>query len=396
MTRIGYLVHDLADPAVRRRVAMLEAGDADIVPAGFVREGRAVPVFETAPLVLGETRDARLAARAAAVARVCLARVEALAEQFGDSDVLMARNLEMLAIAVRVVRRIEARTGRRPRLVYECLDIHRLLTSEGVAGRALRALERRLAHSVDLAITSSPAFVRNHLGAVFGSRTLVVENKVPALTDDLTAAGATPPGPPWRIGWFGALRCRKSFEILSDLARRGDGQVEVVLRGRPTPAVFPDLAAEVREVPNMRFEGAYDGARDLPEIYGDVHFSWCIDFYEEGHNSAWLLPNRLYESAFHATLPIALAHVETGAFLDRNGFGVTVDTADAASLWAYFAALKPADYAAQIARLEEQPRALWSVTVEECAALVRALATGGAAQRFAASGHEAGVAEEAS
>ena len=48
------------------------------------------------------------------------------------------------------------------RLVYECLDIHRLLLSTRFDGALLRFLETRLWDEVDLLLTSSPAFVRNY------------------------------------------------------------------------------------------------------------------------------------------------------------------------------------------------------------------------------------------
>ncbi len=37
MLHVLYLVHDLADPAVRRRVMMLQAGGANVTLAGFRR-----------------------------------------------------------------------------------------------------------------------------------------------------------------------------------------------------------------------------------------------------------------------------------------------------------------------------------------------------------------------
>lgn len=443
MTTIGYLAHDLSDPAIARRARMLAAGGATVRLAGLQRgpgapgpgaavrgpsggpatagtppgPGAGMPpgAGEAAPLVLGQSADARLVQRAATVGRIALLGVDRIARHFGTPDVILARNLEMLAIGARVSRAIERHHGYRPRLVYECLDIHRLLTHPGPPGIALRALEARLGRAVDLVLTSSPAFVGNHLGrGPFGDRILLVENKVLDLPADMaadipadgpaevrgggpadipadgpapgpddrtgatgSAAAAAPPtpaGPPWRIGWFGALRCARSFEILAETARRAEGRIEVVIRGRPSPAVFPDLPARVAAAPHVRFEGPYDNPADLARIYGEVQFAWCIDFYEEGGNSAWLLPNRLYESAFHNTLPIALAEVETGRFLQRQGFGLALDAATPEALAARLSALDAGGYAGMTARLSALPRSLWSATPDECRALVAAVA----------------------
>ena len=56
-----------------------------------------------------------------------------------------------------------------------------------------------------------------------------------------------------------------------------------------------------------------------------MHFVWAIDYFEEGLNSRWLLPNRLYEGVAHGAVPIALADVATGDWLRQRGVGLLVD-----------------------------------------------------------------------
>lgn len=370
-TRIAYLAHDLGDAAVHRRVAMLRLGGAEVSVAGLVRGSRPVADVAGVPaLTLGTSSDARLGQRAVRIGQLSVFGMGRLARHVGEVDVVVARNLEMLALAVRLTRRLP----RRPRLVYECLDIHRLLTAPGALGAGLRGIERRLGASVDLVLTSSPAFVANHLGqGPFADRILLVENKVLLTPDTPEPAAPTPAGPPWRIGWFGALRCRRSFQLLSALAARAAGQVEVVVRGKPSPAIFPDLAAEAAGQRHLSYAGPY-GARDLGAIYGDVHFAWCIDFYEEGQNSAWLLPNRLYEGGYHNTVPIALEAVETGRLLARRGFGLGLGSDHAGGLDALFARMTPQRYTDEVARLGAQPRSLWQADARDCVRLVEALA----------------------
>jgi len=380
MTSIGLLAHDLSDPAIDRRVRMLEHGGATVEVAGFLRgDGQPIITPARSPLCLGRTHDARLIRRSADIARVLLTRMNALRRHFDGINVLIARNLEMLVVAARLVQLLNPR----PELVYECLDIHRLLTAPGLAGSAIRRIERIAGRNVALVMTSSPAFVENHLGrGIFSGRTMIVENKVPAFGPaPVHAAPATRPGPPWRIGWFGVLRCRRSLELLTDLARGAEGRIEVVLRGRPSPAIFPDLAGDLDGCPNIVFEGAYDGVRDLAMIYGDVHFAWCIDFYEEGANSRWLLPNRLYESAYHATIPVALGRDETGRFLRRHELGVVLDEFEPAGLLETFARFDADRYARQIACLGASPRSMWSTDTAECRQLVDMLAGLGAPSR---------------
>lgn len=390
MARIGYLAHDLADPAIARRVRMFALGGAEVRLAGFLRGTSAsaspspatpdaAEALASDPLILGQSEDARLIRRALAVGRVLATGIRPLRTRMDGVDAIVARNLEMLVIA----RALQAGMAERPRLIYEILDIHRLLTAPGMAGRMLRRIEARLGRHVDLAITSSPAFVTHHLCHLpFADRILIVENKV--LTEGpLPLQPPAPAAPPWRIGWFGALRCRRSFDLLSGLAARLAGRVEVVVRGRPSPAVFPDFAAECARAPHLHFDGPYSAA-DLPALYGSVHFSWCIDFYEEGQNSAWLLPNRLYESAAYRAVPVALKDVETGRFLIRHDLGLVLNRHNLDSLVALFAAMTPERHAALRASLAAAPPALWRTGPAECRALVAAVtgkdeaATGGA------------------
>ena len=159
-----------------------------------------------------------------------------------------------------------------------------------------------------------------------GVKPLLIENK----HIDLTAARSAPawgprqPGPPWRIGWFGCLRCRKSLNILTALAARRPDLVEVVIRGRQAPAVFDDFADIVAGVPGMLYGGPYH-PREIGALYRDCHFSWAIDYYDEGRNSAILIPNRIYDAGAHHCVPLALAGVETGRWLARRRVGVLLE-----------------------------------------------------------------------
>ncbi|MBV9995261.1 MAG: glycosyl transferase family 1 [Caulobacteraceae bacterium] len=325
--RIAYFVHDLSDAAVLRRVRMLRERGAEVTVLGFRRTAAAPAFVHDAPAVdLGRSFDGRLGRRALGVVRQVL-RAPALADVRG-AQVVLARSLEMLVVGD-AARRAHAPNAR---LAYECLDVHRLMVSPGPAGRLLRALERAILRRAQLLIVSSPA----HLTSYFEPRqglnrslrlpVLTVENKV----FELPAArprGCVParrPGPPWRIGWFGMLRCRRSLELLSQLARRRPGQVEVVIGGRPSEREFADFEADVARTPGMIFAGAY-APEDLEALYGSVHFSWAIDYFEEGANSRWLLPNRLYEGGRYGAAPIALKGTEVGRWLEQRGLGLVVE-----------------------------------------------------------------------
>jgi succinoglycan biosynthesis protein ExoL len=280
----------------------------------------------------------------------------------------------MLAVAARA----RSRYAPEATLIYECLDIHRLLLSRGLAGSVLRRIESRLWRQVDLLLTSSPAFLRSYFEPrAFPAPARLVENKVLLLDGfrDLSLPGR-PPGPPWRIGWFGMIRCRKSLEILRSLASKSGGAVEVIIRGRPSDAVFPDFARSIAGSPHLSFAGPYRNPEDLQSIYGEAHFNWVIDYFEEGQNSAWLLPNRVYEGGMFGAVPIALAGVETANWLRRQEAGVALSEPLEQSLHAFFSRLDPSAYSHLASKVAALPRRNLIDGPDECRELVRALCRG--------------------
>jgi hypothetical protein len=377
--RIAYFVHDLSDPAVGKRVRMLKAAGADVVVIGFRRRDETISDVHGARAIdLGRTHDSRFVQRAFKVfqQRLSLSR---WGRDIEGADILLARNLEMLVLATAAKRSSAAQAG----LVYECLDLHRLLLSSGIAGKLLRLLERRLMRKIRLLIISSPAFLTEYFAPMQGINrearvpVLLVENKMLDLdanqsTARMTTSAALPSGPPWRIGWFGMIRCRKSLDILCALAAQRPGLVEVVISGRPARVEFENFEAQVNRTPGVSFGGSYEPS-ELAHLYQSVHFNWAVDFFEEGANSTLLLPNRIYEGGHHAAVPIALAHTETGRWLKSRGLGVLLHSA-ADELRQFLEQLTPAHYARLKQASGAAPVSGFIADQQDCDRLLAALA----------------------
>ena len=370
--KIAYFAHDLADPAVQRRVRMLRVGGAAVMPIGFRRGPQPITAIDGVPAIeIGRSADGMLFKRTVSVV-AALAKLRDAGRHLGGSHVIVARNLEMLLLAARARKRYAPAA----RLVYECLDIHRLLLSMRFDGALLRFLETRLWGEIDLLLTSSPAFVRNYFAPRhFAGPVRVVENKLLLLGDKQPRIHPSrrPPGPPWRIGWFGMICCRKSLDVLSSLARTANGSVEIIIRGRPSAADFPDFNDAIAKLPNVQYRGPYDNPGDLCKIYGDVHFNWAIDYHDSGTNSAWLLPNRIYEGSFYCAVPIAVAGVETGAWLNRHGVGVVFNEPLQEPLIDFFRSLNQDSYLRLSKVVASVPRLDLCSDQADCRALVGAL-----------------------
>ncbi|MEO0360019.1 MAG: glycosyl transferase family 1, partial [Pseudomonadota bacterium] len=329
MTRLAYFAFDRDDAATRRRGAGCRRDGIEV--DGFAMRRRDGPAPDWVVADLGRTADNAYLRRAGSIlagARKALKRRDALEA----ADVMMARNLDMLVVAA-LTRRL---AGLKTPLVYECLDVHRLLVREDGVGAAMRALEGRLLAGAAALWVSSPAFLREYFEPRHGGRyrAALVENRIvrePALGARPTATVADDPARPLRIGWFGNLRCRRSLAMMEAIGAAFPGRAEIVLRGYPALGEIPDFDARVAAAPAVRYGGRYKAPEDLAAIYGEVDVVWAGDFMDAGSNSDWLLPNRLYEGGWFACPPIAPAHVETGRWIAERGVGFTIADGDGAT-----------------------------------------------------------------
>jgi succinoglycan biosynthesis protein ExoL len=351
---------------------MLRAGGATVTLAGFARSPDLPPeVAALSPIILGNTHDRRFAQRLIAIAQASI-RLRSKLQHITVPDVIIGRSLEMLALAAL------ARNIYNAALVYECLDIHRLLLRNSIIGRSFRRVESALAMKAALLITSSPAFVSQYFQSFnqIPRPIILLENKVLTLEPEaaqLTQRQFRPPhegsGEPWKIGWFGALRCRRSLELLSKFSRVMNGRVEIVLRGRPAYAELPNFDSFIEAEPYMSYLGPYRNPDDLAAIYGQVHFAWAVDFFEEGLNSQWLLPNRLYEGCFHGCLPIAVEGTETARFMEQLKIGFLLKDGSVSALENLISSIDAERFARASAQLSSISPSAWTHTQSDCEAL---------------------------
>ncbi len=328
MTRIAFFGHDASDAAVQRRVAAF-IDDGCTVQAYMMR--RRDPGLQAWELVdLGLTRDGAFLHRAIQIVRG--ARLAARHRgKLAAADLIYARNLDMLACAFLT----KGLTGLRTPVIYECLDVHRLLTRRDPIGLVMRWMERSLLKRTRGLVVSSPAFIKHHFERHHSGlySAFLVENRLPPCGK----YGARPvPKPvqaegvlsmmdePLRLGWVGMLRCQRSLDLLCSLAARYQHQIRIQLHGRPARTEVPDFEAQISEHGNITYAGPYRAPDDLERIYASLDLVWAGDFMEAGFNSVWLLPNRIYEGGYYNTPPIAPGGTETGTWIGRNECGFTL------------------------------------------------------------------------
>lgn len=319
---IAFFGHDVADAAVRRRARSFQ--DEGFRVTGFMMRRRQPLAQEWENVDLGLTRDGAFLQRIRQVFRGARIAAEA-GEALRAADVIYARNLDMLACAFLAKRHAGLKTP----VIYECLDIHRLLCRQDVIGKGLRALEGWLLRRSAALVVSSPAFLTQHFERYYPGQfqAYLVENRLSGQADygaREPAGKGQAPGK-LRLGWVGNLRCHRSLDLLCGVADRFPNTVEIRLHGVPALTEIPDFDEKVAARPNISFYGRYKSPEDLPGIYADLDIVWSGDFMEAGLNSTWLLPNRIYEGGYYCVPPIAPAGTETARWVARNDCGFILD-----------------------------------------------------------------------
>jgi len=322
MTRIAFFGHDAADAAVRRRVQGFRDDGLDVTGFMMHRRNDVSPDWDNVDL--GRTFDGNYLQRVRSIfsgARKAAAERAKLA----GADVIYARNLDMLATAFLAKRYARLKTP----VIYESLDVHRLLTRKDLIGLVFRRIEGALLSRSRRLVVSSPAFLENHFDVRHRGRyrATLVENRL-AATAGLGPRPA-PPVPdaaqPLRIGWVGVLRCARSLDLLLGVARMLGPRVRIVMHGMPAKGEIKDFNDKIQGIENVEFHGRYRAPEDLSRIYSGLDLVWAGDFMEAGYNSLWLLPNRLYEGGYHAVPAIAPSGTQTAKWIAGHGAGFIVD-----------------------------------------------------------------------
>ena len=173
-------------------------------------------------------------------------------------------------------------------------------------------------------------------------------------------------GRPLVLGWVGTLRCPRSLEILSEVARRAGPDLRVELHGVIHRHQLPGIEDQIAAHPNVSLHGKYSYPADLGRIYARLDCVWGQDLWQAGANSDWLLPNRLYEAGYFGCPLIAVAGTATARRLAQDGTGLIVEAPTADAVLA--ALVEPQALDAARARLGMMDATAFLQTPEEFAA----------------------------
>lgn len=321
MTKLAFFGHNFNEPAVRRRARAFLSCGFDVVGVMPYRGCLTPGPFDL--VSLGQTRDGNYLSRLMPLIK-SLQITGARHPQLAEIDLIYARNLDMLACA----HAFRFRNRLQVPIVYECLDIHSMMLDHGLLSRMLRRLEAALLRRSDLLVYSSNCFRKAYFDVYHPDlfRGCLIENRLNA--GDVQERPKSPRSPAsgkLKLGWVGNLRCRRSLDILIQLGKQFQGELEIHVHGYPARTVFPDFETELQQAAGITFHGLYDSAVDLPRIYSSFDVVWAGDWFEANRNSVWQIPNRIYEGGYYGVPAIGAQGTETGQKIAEWGAGWLLD-----------------------------------------------------------------------
>jgi succinoglycan biosynthesis protein ExoL len=332
--RVAFFGHDCTESTVIKRARAFRSAGLEVM--GFTFRRRKFNrdyVPEWQDVSLGETVDRHYGLRLLRLVQA-LPKLVRERRRLAEADFFYARNIDMCALAF--LARAIARS--RAPVVYEVLDVQRVFTGHGPIAFLFRLAERLILARIALLVVSSRAFITHYFAPVQGHAWpwFLLENKILDLDQATRSARPTPESPrgpacpphgPWVIAWLGNLRCPRSPELLTAIARKLGDRVRIHIHGFPTETGLERFLEMIEGHHNIVYAGEYRSPDDLPRIYEQAHFAWAFDYLDAGTNSAWLLPNRLYEGCYFGTPALAAEGTETGRRVEEQGLGWTVGEA---------------------------------------------------------------------
>lgn len=214
--------------------------------------------------------------------------------------------------------------------VYQVQDIRPIFFGGSFKNKLARFLEKLTLKKIDLLVLSSPDFYQNHYKRLYGfdiNKTIIIENK---LIDD---EGIKPDSSEKTnegklvIGYFGVMRCARSWEILRDFVASKKENFELYLRGKPD--AMPHLEHEIKGIDNIYYGGLYRSPEELGDLYNKVDIVWACYPYSEKQQGNWKMARtiRFYEAlAFGKPVIVQVGTAQEVDVLKYN-IGLVIDMA---------------------------------------------------------------------
>lgn len=265
-----------------------------------------------------------------------------------DYDIIYTFTLDTLLIS-RISLLFKKKT-----YIYHIQDIRSIFFGNSLKSRLARFLEGKLLRKVSVLVVSSKDYFTGYFAKRYGfpnSRVVVIENKLPRQFDiterDKKLSLANPK---ITIGYFGVMRCIRSWEILKNFTVNNSDNFYLYLRGKPM--AVPDISEQISTLDNIVYDGLYKSPDELVDLYSRVDIVWAAYPYtgvEEG-NWKYARTIRFYEACAFQKPVIVQKGTPQAKDVERYNIGLVLDMNDIA---AAIKCLKESITPAQISQWKE-------------------------------------------
>lgn len=210
--------------------------------------------------------------------------------------------------------------------VYQIQDIRAAYFGDSIKSRVLKSLEKIIINRVNVVVVSSLNYYTDHFKPLYNlnkKKLVVIENKL--LKDSITKIKHPIVNNQFVIGYFGVMRCNRSWKILHQLALNNIDKIKLYLRGKPI--IEPDMQAIVDSIDNITFGGLYKSPDELDVLYNNVDIVWAAYPYSDSVNGNWKYARtiRFYESLAYGKPVIVQKGTPQEADVIKYNIGLIID-----------------------------------------------------------------------
>lgn len=214
--------------------------------------------------------------------------------------------------------------------VYHIQDIRAVFFGKGLKSKLARFLESVLIRKIDLLVVSSVDYFTGYFKKRYGfpkTNTLVIENKLPKVILE-GQQNSDPQSEKITIGYFGVMRCERSWQILKSLAESSPEIFDIFLRGKPM--AIPGIEDQIRNIHNITYKGLYKSPDDLVELYNCVDMVWAAYPYSDSYDGNWKYARtiRFYEACAFMKPVIVQEGTPQAKVVQKYNIGIVLDMSD--------------------------------------------------------------------
>lgn len=308
----------LGQPRDSKRISMLQELGFNVEVAAFERDSHNGRLPDCDVKSLGKISHGKYLRRVYKL----LKAAPVLRKAIKKTDILYASGPDMAYLAWL------SGIGLGKPIVQEVGDIRELQVAKGLKGYLVREIEKFFLKKCSLLVVTAGEFLNEYYRKWLKSDIsgLILENK---LEKNFNMKVLKNKSNKIRIGYFGLLRCKWSWEVLKELALKYPLKFEIIIAGYP---INPkDIIEDANTINNIMYLGEYKSPDDLSRLYGQVDLVWAVypgpEVVENNQGWAQMIcrSNRFYESCYFKTPLISLKNSGDGIEVNKYNIGLIID-----------------------------------------------------------------------